>query len=133
MTPAEKVREWRRANPEKARATKQRWRLNNPDKVKAERERRNTVGRAERLNKNYLRRYGITLAERDAMLASQGGKCACCGTSSVGAVRGWHVDHCHTTKIVRGILCSGCNTFIGKIEADPARHMAALAYIERSK
>ena len=131
MTPAETTREWRLANPEKARASKQRWRLNNPEKVEAQRVRQNTVNRSGRLNKNYLRRYGITLQQRDEMLIAQGGKCACCGTSEVAPVRGWHVDHCHSTDRVRGILCAGCNTFIGKIEASEERHKLALAYIAR--
>jgi len=129
MTPAEKTKEWRRANPEKARATKQRWRLNNPDKVKVERDRQNTVNRPSRLNKNHVRRYGITLAERDVLLAGQGGVCAVCKKDAPGPKKGWHTDHSPKTGKVRGVLCPGCNTFIGKIEASPERHAAALAYI----
>lgn len=62
---------------------------------------------------NALRRnYGLTLADYDEMVERQGGMCACCkrglGVKPV-------VDHCHESGKVRGIVCYGCNTGLGKI------------------
>ena len=50
-------------------------------------------------------RYGLTLEQFDAMLASQGNMCpVCLGTDKV-----FCVDHNHKTLKVRGIVCLNCN------------------------
>jgi hypothetical protein len=64
---------------------------------------------------NLLRRYGSTVAERDALFAAQGQVCACCGTDQPGWRRGWHVEHDHTTRVVRGVLCMECNHLLGRL------------------
>ena len=55
--------------------------------------------------------YGITIKDFDTMLAEQDGRCAICCT--VKPHSKWHVDHCHETGEVRGILCQLCNVGIG--------------------
>lgn len=76
-------------------------------------------------------KYGLTPAAFDELLASQGGRCVICGTDAPRG-HGWAVDHCHNTLIVRGVLCSPCNTGIGQFKDDPARLRAAAEYLERS-
>lgn len=61
---------------------------------------------------NLSRRYGITVAEFDEMLARQGGKCVICEQEPKRPV----VDHCHETGAVRGILCHRCNIILHGIE-----------------
>ena len=39
------------------------------------------------------------------------------------------VDHNHDTGVVRGLLCSRCNTGIGLLGEDPARIIAAAMYL----
>lgn len=41
-----------------------------------------------------------------------------------------HIDHCHRTGRVRGILCAGCNSGIGKLGDSVAGLRRALAYLE---
>lgn len=65
-------------------------------------------------NAHLRRTYGITLAERDEMLAQQGGRCAMCRGERHGAR--WHVDHDHKTGKVRSILCHRCNVNLGAYE-----------------
>jgi hypothetical protein len=76
--------------------------------------------------RNYLLqlRYGITEAEADAMLEGQGGLCAICRTKPAK-----HVDHCHATGVVRGVLCFGCNRGLGKAGDDPELLRRGLSYL----
>ncbi|MBD0837972.1 endonuclease VII domain-containing protein [Streptomyces sp. TRM68416] len=71
------------------------------------------------------RHYGLTEAERDEMVASQMGLCVICLKAP--AV---HVDHCHETGKVRGVLCFNCNSAIGKLGDDPDAVRRAAAYLE---
>ncbi|MFI8827108.1 endonuclease VII domain-containing protein [Streptomyces sp. NPDC053431] len=62
------------------------------------------------------------------MIASQRGLCAICP-----AAPAVHVDHCHGTGRVRGVLCFNCNSAIGKLGDDPDRIRRAVAYLEGSR
>lgn len=64
-------------------------------------------------NSRYQRLYGLTSADWTTRFAAQGCGCACCGRTSLRSVRGWHVDHDHSTGAVRGILCPSCNWLLG--------------------
>jgi hypothetical protein len=76
------------------------------------------------------RRYGISGADYDRLLARQGGVCAICRRRSD---RRLGVDHCHSTRKVRGLLCVNCNTALGLCHDDPDRMRAAIAYLEASR
>lgn len=84
-------------------------------------------------DKNLRRKYGITLAERNAMLVAQGGHCAICPATEPGGRGEFHVDHDHNTGRVRGLLCHSCNTAIGLLGEDPKRLGAVLEYLKRSQ
>ncbi|MFD5229584.1 endonuclease VII domain-containing protein [Streptomyces qaidamensis] len=71
------------------------------------------------------RQYGITEAERDGLIASQGGVCCIC-LSAVPE----HVDHCHKTGRVRGVLCFSCNAALGQFKDRPDAIRRAAAYVE---
>ncbi|WP_107098074.1 endonuclease VII domain-containing protein [Streptomyces atriruber] len=73
------------------------------------------------------RQYGMTEAERDELVASQKGLCVIC--LSAPAI---HMDHCHETGKVRGVLCFNCNSAIGKLGDDPDTVRRAAAYLEGS-
>lgn len=57
---------------------------------------------------------------RSALLAKQAGKCALCKRAC--ASRTPCLDHCHSSGVVRGVLCRGCNAQLGKIENNLARN-----------
>lgn len=72
------------------------------------------------------RRYGITAADYDALVAAQGGVCALCRERFPK-----HVDHDHVTHRVRGALCSGCNQGLGNFHDDAHALRLAADYVER--
>jgi hypothetical protein len=55
--------------------------------------------------------YGITPEDYERMYEEQEGRCGCCGEPSKETYL--CVDHCHSTKEVRGLLCRMCNKSIG--------------------
>lgn len=57
-------------------------------------------------------RYGITKEDYANLLEIQENKCAICRNEFT-KTKHTHVDHCHTTGKVRGILCSSCNRGLG--------------------
>ena len=82
------------------------------------------------------KRYGIGVADYDALLAKQSGSCAICGATRpyrTGGDRRWNVDHCHATGVVRGLLCNSCNLGIGKFSDDPELLRAAAEYLESAR
>ncbi len=80
-----------------------------------------------------LKRYGLTPEDYDRMLAEQGGVCAICGSSDPSdRWDSFHVDHCHSTGKVRGLLCSHCNHILGKANDDPSVLLAAIQYLSRN-
>jgi len=74
------------------------------------------------------RRYGITAADADAMLAEQGGLCAICHAAPAA-----HVDHDHDSGAVRALLCFNCNGGLGQFKDDPAVLRAAADYVEEHR
>ena len=83
-------------------------------------------------NSTLKRKFGITLDEYNQMLVNQNFKCACCGTSTPQGKGIFHVDHCHKTGNIRGLLCHLCNTGIGKLGDDLPGLLKAVKYLEKS-
>jgi hypothetical protein len=71
------------------------------------------------------RRYGITEAERDDVIASRGGVRGVCLTAVPA-----HVDHCQEAGRVRGVLCFSCNAALGQFKVQPEVMRRAAAYVE---
>lgn len=84
---------------------------------------------AERRERGLMGRYGMTLADYDFMLASQGGVCAVRGCGGGPGSRGvFFVDHCHTTGTIRGLLCPRCNGHMAVIDLGAERLSALTEY-----
>lgn len=71
-------------------------------------------------------RYGITIEERDIMIKAQNGLCAICFINPA-----TEIDHCHKSKVVRGILCQGCNIGIGFLKDDTNILFSAHEYLRQ--
>ena len=85
---------------------------------------------SEARDKNLKNLYGISEKDWEELFDSQGRVCAICsGDKHHG--RNWHTDHDHLTGQIRGILCSWCNTALGKFQEDSKIMMAAISYINQ--
>jgi Autographiviridae endonuclease VII len=74
--------------------------------------------------------YGLSLEEYNALLALQNGVCAICEEKSD---RTLCVDHCHLTRLVRGLLCRRCNLGLGYFRDDPRLLLKAVLYLRHAR
>lgn len=79
---------------------------------------------------NNIKKYGITTPERDALLQKQGGKCAICEKKIEFKTGGASIDHQDMPFRIRGILCIGCNTGLGKLGDSIEGLERALKYLK---
>jgi len=92
---------------------------------------------------NWWRKYGIfnkfnlTLDQYDDILLKQNSVCAICKNPETAKrknsneVKYLAVDHCHKTGKIRGLLCSLCNTGIGKLKDDIKILENAIEYLKQ--
>lgn len=78
-----------------------------------------------------LRRYGITQEDYNRLFAAQKGLCAICERPPHKG-KNLSVDHDHKTGRVRGLLCTGCNVFLGRVENGEMLGRA-LAYLNKER
>lgn len=76
---------------------------------------------------NRLIEYGITQDQYDALAQRAGGMCELCGK-----VADLVIDHCHTSGVVRGLLCNRCNFRMALFDNKGFLKRAAL-YVLRAK
>jgi hypothetical protein len=112
------------AEKAKRRRSARQWREKNRDHF-----------RRKEKERGFVRRYGITWRDFEAMLTAQGNACAICRVPhdpNAPARRGklgLHVDHDHKTGRVRGLLCNGCNRALGFVQDRPEVLRAAADYL----
>lgn len=116
------------ANPEKARAKYNAWRLANPDRVREQHKR----GALRRREYKLQQQYGLTIAAYDALVEASNGLCAVCDKPPRGvrSATKLHVDHCHNTGRVRGLLCHACNVALGMARDNPDTLRRLAVYLE---
>lgn len=78
------------------------------------------------------KKYGLSAEDYARILHSQGVRCGSCDDKLL-LDKNTHIDHCHATGRVRGILCHSCNTALGLLKESRARIMGLAEYLERSK
>ena len=83
---------------------------------------------------NLKRKYGLTLDDYHRLVDDQSGRCAICGSPPRCKSRNdkeLHVDHDHTTKKRRGLLCMQCNLGLGYFFDNAESLKNAALYIEK--
>lgn len=116
------------ADPDKYKAAQRAYYWKNKDAMRLRNKEYYKKNKAKQLSDNCLRKYGITIEQRDEILKKQGGICPICGTDNPGT-RDWHIDHCHKTGRVRGVLCNTCNTGLGMFADAPEKLQSAVLYL----
>lgn len=71
----------------------------------------------KRRNDLLKRKYGIDHSDYLKQLELQNNKCAICLKENTPG-KYLHIDHCHKTNRVRGLLCHQCNWYMGLVDAD---------------
>lgn len=72
-----------------------------------------------------LRRHGLSANQARHLYLIQGGVCAICRRSA-----DLVVDHCHSSKAMRGLLCGTCNTALGGFRDDIPTILRAIEYLQ---
>ena len=84
----------------------------------------------------YKSKYNMTYEEYLSLLQTQQGQCRICGLSSEkagGMGNKLVVDHCHGTEVVRGLLCTQCNTGLGYFKDNIDNLFSAIKYLQDFK
>jgi len=145
---------WREENPEKVKKHKRQYYLKYRDKLMSKQKKYYEDNKEIVLKKDKIRKlrvrsqigdkayqeyrrnielkylFGITLEDYNNLKKKQNYKCAICDTEKSSEGRDFHVDHCHTTGKVRGLLCSRCNTALGSFKDSIDTLKRAIKYLE---
>lgn len=105
MTPAERAKLWRLADPER---TKQLYR-----------------------RVNLKRKFGLTLDQYQQLLEKQNYCCAVCLKHQDSFKMKLAVDHDHKTMFIRGLLCNYCNRRVIGRHTDSNKFERAAAYLKQ--
>ena len=121
-------REWAKKNRAKLRAAGKRYAERHPDRLRAKAMRRRQDHPDYYITER-ARRYGLTLDEYRRIESAQGGVCALCTRPAVS--KSLHIDHCHESGVVRGLLCERCNMALGLFDDNAERLARAAAYVAK--
>lgn len=101
-------------NKAKANKRAKEWRVTNPGKMR---------------EYSLKWHYGMTVEDYESMLKNQDNVCAICHT--LPSKKHLVVDHAHDTNIVRGLLCSNCNTGLGLFKDSIDNLSSAIMYLNK--
>jgi hypothetical protein len=122
---------WRERNREAHRANARAYYAKNQERIGGQRKqvRENNKEREAEWQRRKL--YGLLPGEFEEMMQAQRHACAICRVAldSSTKILTPHVDHCHESGVVRGILCGNCNHLLGRAKDRPEVLEAAIAYL----
>jgi hypothetical protein len=122
-------REWHRKNAVEMRKRSREWAINNRD-------RHNTNQlksyHSVKKYKIFNRKYGITKEQYDKICEIS--KCQVCGRQFTGTQshNRRYIDHCHTTGVIRGVLCRDCNLSEGLMKT-PENALRLYEYMKKNE
>jgi hypothetical protein len=130
-------------DPEKHRKQKRDSHNKHKEKINAKRRSFNKTDEGKYLWKKATLRalYGISPEKYNELRLLQNNCCAICNTHEENVSRGpssssetaLHIDHCHDTNKVRGLLCMNCNTMLGQAKDSIDLLKSAINYLEKNQ
>ncbi len=112
---------YRTRNPERARAIVRKSLHKNKEKYKP-----------QKWRQAIKRLYNLDAEDFYRIQKEQNNLCAICGLHEKDAKRQkLCVDHCHDTKVVRGLLCFSCNVLLGSAQDNPDILIKAAEYLKK--
>lgn len=152
-TPQEKLdylKQWKKANPDKveayrlkdlanSNARKRKWYYKNHEETKKvvnayhkEWTKKNPARRKAIVRKAALKRYGLIEQQYTELLIKQNNCCATCPEKKNPNKNNLHIDHCHKTNKVCGLLCGPCNTALGLLKENEELMFNLINYLRKS-
>src|SRR3990167_2619329 len=120
-------RSCRHKNKERIIEQERKWRKLNRSVVNNYARLRYKENRQKELDRVRFKKYGITGEEFRIILAKQNNKCPICHRD---IKKNLSVDHNHSTKKIRGLICNNCNLSIGNANDSPKILRAMAKYLE---
>jgi hypothetical protein len=75
-------------------------------------------------------KYKLSMESYNDMLDNQNGLCKICNNKFDYDL---HIDHCHTTGKVRGLLCRDCNQGLGNFKDNTDLMLSGIKYLQDSR
>jgi hypothetical protein len=127
------IKAWRKKNPEKSKAYSRKWREQNKETTRRDNSRWKIKNPKKYKEVHLKQRHGITLDQRASIMDTQGCRCPGCCVEFYGWDKTWHVDHCHNTEKIRGVLCRSCNLLLGYARDSEHTLLRLCSYLESNR
>lgn len=108
---------------------KQWYQKNKPRLLKEAVERSKNLSFDKRKSYIIKSKYGVNIDTFNNMLKDHNSKCKICGKEH-SENKSLHIDHCHKTGKVRGLLCNKCNQGLGFFQDNINLMKKAIKYLE---
>lgn len=107
------------------------WYLKNRDRLlKKQAERFRNYTFEQRKHYTIKDKYGISIEDFNKMLKKFNNRCNICDKEH-SEDSPLHIDHCHKTKFVRGLLCESCNFALGYLKDSISVIKKSIIYLEQ--
>ena len=128
-----RLEEYRKNNREVLRQRQREYRKNNKEEINRRqneyyKRNKETINRKAKWVALYSK-YKITKADYEKLYLKQNGRCAVCKKEFPSL----SVDHNHETGIVRGLVCTKCNTALGLVYENTDILLSMIKYIKNNK
>lgn len=115
----------------KQKEYRKQWYKDNKKKVVAQgKKRAASLSKSTRKGYTLKSKYNITIEDYNNLLERCDFKCQICQKPHTDT-NVLAVDHCHTTKKIRGLLCRSCNTALGHFKDDVSLLKIAIKYLKK--